>query len=40
MEEILIKIEEKRQVIVRTTCTNHNNEVVIEGTGLHKILNE
>ena len=38
--EILIKIEEKRQVIVRTTCTNHNNEVVIEGTGLHKILNE
>jgi len=37
--EILVKILERQQVIVRTTCTNQNNEVVIEGVGLHKILN-
>lgn len=37
--EILAKIEEKQQVIVRTTCTNQGGEIVIEGTGLHKILN-
>ena len=36
--EILVKISERQQVIVRTTCTNQNNEVVIEGMGLHKIL--
>src|SRR3989344_2480311 len=36
--EILVKIPERQQVIVRTTCVNQNNEVVIEGTGLHKIL--
>lgn len=36
--EILVKIPERQQVIVRTTCTNQNNEVVIEGFGLHKIL--
>lgn len=36
--EILVKIHERQQVIVRTTCTNQNNEVVIEGSGLHKIL--
>jgi len=36
--EILVKIPERQQVIVRTTCTNQNNEVVIEGVGLHKIL--
>ena len=38
--EILVKIPERQQVIVRTTCTNQNNEVVIEGAGLHKILNK
>ena len=37
--EILVKINERQQVIVRTTCVNQNNEVVIEGVGLHKILN-
>ena len=37
--EILIKIEERRQVIVRTTCTNQRGEVVIEGQGIHKIIN-
>lgn len=36
--EILVKIQNRRQVIVRTTCINQNNEVVIEGVGLHKIL--
>ncbi len=36
--EILVKILERQQVIVRTTCVNQNNEVVIEGVGLHKIL--
>ena len=36
--EILVKIPERQQVIVRTTCINQNNEVVIEGVGLHKIL--
>ena len=36
--EILVKIPERQQVIVRTTCVNQNNEVVIEGSGLHKIL--
>ena len=36
--EIIVKIPERQQVIVRTTCTNQNNEVVIEGVGLHKIL--
>jgi len=34
----LVKIPERQQVIVRTTCVNQNNEVVIEGSGLHKIL--
>ena len=38
ISEILVKIPERQQVIVRTTCINQNNEVVIEGTGLHKIL--
>ena len=37
--EILVKIPDRRHVIVRTTCTNQNEEVVIEGVGLHKILN-
>ena len=36
--EILVKIKDRQQVVVRTTCTNQNNEVVIEGVGLHKIL--
>ena len=36
--EILVKVMERQQVIVRTTCLNQNNEVVIEGVGLHKIL--
>ena len=36
--EILVKILDRQQVIVRTTCTNQNNEFVIEGVGLHKIL--
>ncbi|MEK6932738.1 MAG: MaoC family dehydratase [Nanoarchaeota archaeon] len=39
ISEILVKINERQQVIVRTTCVNQNNEVVIEGVGLHKILN-
>ena len=39
ISEILAKIEEKQQVIVRTTCKNQRGEIVIEGTGLHKILN-
>ena len=39
VSEILAKIEEKQQVIVRTTCKNQRGEIVIEGTGLHKILN-
>ena len=39
ISEILVKIPERQQVIVRTTCVNQNNEVVIEGSGLHKILN-
>ena len=38
ISEILVKINERQQVIVRTTCLNQNNEVVIEGVGLHKIL--
>ena len=38
ISEILVKIPERQQVIVRTTCINQNNEVVIEGVGLHKIL--
>ena len=38
ISEILVKINERQQVIVRTTCVNQNNEVVIEGVGLHKIL--
>ncbi len=38
ISEILVKIPERQQVIVRTTCVNQNNEVVIEGSGLHKIL--
>ena len=39
ISEILVKINERQQIIVRTTCVNQNNEVVIEGVGLHKILN-
>lgn len=38
ISEILTKIEERQQVIVRTTCINQRGEVVIEGVGLHKIL--
>ncbi len=38
--EILVKIPDKRHVIIRTTCTNQNGDVVIDGTGLHKILKE
>ncbi len=38
ISEIIVKVNERQQVIVRTTCTNQNNEVVIEGVGLHKIL--
>jgi len=30
--------KERQQVIIRTTCTNQNGEVVIEGQGMHKIL--
>ena len=37
--EILVKIEERQQVVVRTTCTNQDGQVVIEGEGIHKILN-
>ena len=36
--EILVKIPERQQVIVRTSCTNQKGEIVIEGVGLHKIL--
>ena len=32
------KIEEKRHVIVKTTCVNQNGEIVAEGKGKHKIL--
>jgi len=39
ISEILAKIEGKQQVIVRTTCKNQKGEIVIEGVGLHKILN-
>ena len=39
ISEIMVKIEERQQVIVRTTCKNQNGEVVIEGFGTHKILN-
>src|SRR3989344_6929000 len=38
ISEILVKIPERQQVIVRTTCTNQRGEIVIEGVGLHKIL--
>jgi 3-hydroxybutyryl-CoA dehydratase len=38
VSEILVKIPERQHVIVRTTCLNQNNEVVVEGVGLHKIL--
>ncbi|MAG47685.1 enoyl-CoA hydratase [archaeon] len=36
--EILAKLD-RQQVMVRTTCTNQDGEIVIEGTGLHKMLN-
>ena len=36
--EILTKIYDRQQVVVRTTCTNQNGEIVIEGVGLHKLL--
>ena len=39
ISEIIVKIDDRQQVIVRTTCKNQNNEVVIEGVGTHKILN-
>ena len=39
ISEIIVKVEDRQQVIVRTTCVNQNNEVVIEGVGTHKILN-
>jgi 3-hydroxybutyryl-CoA dehydratase len=39
ISEILVKIQDRQQVVVRTTCINQRGEVVIEGTGLHKILN-
>ena len=39
ISEIIVKIEDRQQVIVRTTCKNQNGEVVIEGVGTHKILN-
>ena len=37
--ELVEKIEEKKHVIVKTTCLNQNGEVVAEGEGKHKILN-
>lgn len=36
--EILSKIENRQQVLVRTTCVNQAGEIVIDGVGLHKIL--
>jgi len=39
ISEIIVKIEDRQQVIVRTTCKNQNDDVVIEGVGTHKILN-
>jgi len=39
ISEIIVKVEDRQQVIVRTTCVNQNNEIVIEGVGTHKILN-
>ena len=37
--ELVEKIEEKKHVIVKTTCLNQNGEIVAEGDGKHKILN-
>ena len=37
--ELVEKIDEKKHVIVKTTCLNQNNEIVAEGEGKHKILN-
>jgi 3-hydroxybutyryl-CoA dehydratase len=39
ISEIMVKVDDRRQVIVRTTCKNQNEEIVIEGVGTHKILN-
>jgi len=39
ISEIIVKVEDRQQVIVRTTCVNQNNEIVIEGVGTHKIPN-
>ncbi|MDP6670304.1 MAG: MaoC family dehydratase [archaeon] len=39
VSELIEKIEEKKHVIVKTTCLNQNNEIVAEGQGKHKILN-
>ena len=39
VSEIIEKKEEKRHVIVKTTCYNQRGEIVIEGQGRHKILN-
>jgi len=38
LQKSLLKFKERQQVIIRTTCTNQNGEVVIEGQGMHKIL--
>lgn len=38
--EIITKIEDRQQVVVRTRCINQKGKCVIEGTGLHKILNK
>ena len=39
ISEIMVKVEDRQHVIVRTTCKDQNDEVVIEGFGTHKILN-
>lgn len=38
VSELVEKIDERQHVIVRTTCYNQKGEVVIEGSGIHKIL--
>ncbi|HLD58692.1 MAG TPA: MaoC family dehydratase [archaeon] len=39
VSELIAKIPERQQVIIRTACYNQKNELVVEGEGLHKILN-
>jgi len=38
VSELVEKIDDRRHVVVRTTCYNQDGKVVIEGSGIHKIL--